>query len=61
MLVDQIAKSVIGRLIGPDGSRDRIAVIGDWLALDYVENSGVAFGLFAGRGQIAIALARRLR
>jgi signal peptidase II len=55
--VDQIAKRAVVAAIGPGADRQRIELVGDALALDYLENSGVAFGLFGGRGLVAAALA----
>jgi signal peptidase II len=46
--VDQLSKAVIVAAIGPGSTDSRIAVSGGWLALEYAENRGAAFGLLPG-------------
>ena len=57
LAADQFAKWVVVATIGPDAGRHRIELLGDAIALDYLENRGVAFGLLNGRAPIAGALA----
>ena len=47
-LVDQLIKRWIVALIGPAADRHRIELLGDVVAIEYVRNSGAAFGLFQG-------------
>jgi signal peptidase II len=47
-VVDQLTKSLIVFAIGPGQSESRIEVVDSWLALDYTQNRGAAFGLFSG-------------
>lgn len=50
VLADQITKYAIVAAIGPLAVTSRIDLAGHWLALEYVENRGVAFGLMTGAG-----------
>jgi signal peptidase II len=52
VLADQLTKSVIVSAIGPAARSSRIAIIGDWLVLEYAENRGAAFGFLAGLGSL---------
>lgn len=45
--VDQLTKAVIVEAIGPGSATSRIDVGTDWVALEYAENRGAAFGLFS--------------
>lgn len=49
LLADQAVKWAISAWIGPDAVRHRIDLIGSWIGLDYVQNSGAAFGILAGQ------------
>lgn len=49
LLADQIVKWVMTSWIGPDASSHRVEVFGRLFAFEYVENSGAAFGIFAGQ------------
>ncbi len=49
VILDQAAKALVVVWIGPDQANHRWEVAGPWLAFEYVENTGAAFGLFAGR------------
>jgi signal peptidase II len=46
VLLDQIIKAAIVSWIGPEANQHRIDIFGNWLAFDYVENRGAAFGIF---------------
>ncbi len=46
--LDQATKRAIVEWIGPGAVEDRWELAGRLLALEYVENTGVAFGMFAG-------------
>jgi signal peptidase II len=50
--VDQLTKAAIVALIGPARPDQRVALVGDWLALEYVQNQGVAFGVLTGLGPV---------
>ena len=51
IVVDQIAKVAVWRTLGPNEGTS-IPLVGDWLRLTLVHNTGVAFGLFQGFPQI---------
>ena len=54
--VDQLTKAFVAAAIGPGSADSRIAVIGDWLALEYAENRGAAFGLLPGLAPVLAAI-----
>jgi signal peptidase II len=54
--LDQLTKAAVVATIGPGQPSASIELLGSWLALEYVENRGVAFGLFAGLGPILLLL-----
>lgn len=54
---DQFVKAAIVSAIGPGANASRINIVGDWFALEYAENRGMAFGLFAGLGPVLPFLA----
>lgn len=45
-LADQATKRWIVATLGASGGRATVPVVGDWLRLSYVTNTGAAFGLF---------------
>lgn len=47
VLLDQIIKAVVRTFMVPG---ERISVISDWLQVRYVQNTGIAFGLFRDSG-----------
>jgi signal peptidase II len=49
VLVDQLTKAWIVQYFGYEGGRAAIPILGDILTLSYVQNTGVAFSLFAGQ------------
>lgn len=55
--LDQATKRVIVEWIGPEAVGHRWELAGRLLALEYVENTGIAFGLFAGRTGVVSVLA----
>ena len=57
LATDQITKWLVADRLGPGEVSHRYDVIGDILAVHYVENRGVAFGLFQGQAMIATVLA----
>ena len=48
--LDQVTKAFAILLVSPASERPRIDVVGEWLAIEYAENRGIAFGMFAGLG-----------
>ena len=54
MLLDQVSKSVVGRLVPMYGTVD---CLGGLLRITHVRNSGAAFGVFQGRQPLLIASA----
>jgi signal peptidase II len=57
LATDQATKWIVAERLGPGAETHRHAVLGDLVAVHYVENRGVAFGLFQGQAMIATALA----
>jgi signal peptidase II len=53
IVVDQIVKRLVRTSMIPG---DSIRVIGDFFKIEYVRNSGVAFGMFAGKKGIIIVV-----
>jgi signal peptidase II len=47
-LIDQLAKSLIISAIGPGQLETRVEIVDGWLALEYTQNRGAAFGLLSG-------------
>lgn len=45
IVIDQLLKIVFVSWIGPNADQHRIDLIGDFLAFEYVENRGAAFGI----------------
>lgn len=44
--IDRLTKDAVVRAIGPDAAQHRVDLLGQWVALEYAENRGAAFGLF---------------
>jgi signal peptidase II len=55
--LDQLLKRIIVDWLGPDATHHRWELAGRYLAFQYVENDGAAFGLLAGRTMLLIVLA----
>ena len=51
-VVDQLTKSLIVSAIGPGRLESRFEVVDRWLALEYTQNRGAAFGVLSGLGPI---------
>lgn len=49
VILDQVSKTLVAAWIGPDQPFQRREVAGRWLAFEYIENTGAAFGILAGR------------
>ena len=54
--LDQATKAWVTRALGPDQLQHRRQLLGAWLSLEYVQNRGTAFGLFAGGGGLVLAM-----
>jgi signal peptidase II len=46
--IDQLTKLFLIRTIGPGRFESRVEVVDGWLALEYTENRGAAFGILSG-------------
>ena len=57
LAADQLTKQVITNQLGPDEASHRYDVVGTFLALQYGENTGVAFGLLRGQTVLVTILA----
>lgn len=53
ILLDVLTKWLISEELGPGGSRESIQLLGNFIELHYMRNSGVAFGLLSGSSMIA--------
>jgi signal peptidase II len=52
---DQLTKHLLVSKSGPDRIGSRVEVVGSWLALEYTENRGAAFGLLSGLAPVLAA------
>lgn len=48
LLVDQLSKTIIMQWLGPQADRHRWEIAGEYLAFEYLENRGAAFGIMTG-------------
>jgi signal peptidase II len=55
--VDQLTKAAVTAGLGPGSATSRLDILNERVALEYAENRGVAFGLFAGFGPLLIVAA----
>lgn len=55
--LDQWTKALIVRDLGPASEVHVVPLVGDWLALEYAENRGAAFGLLGGQPLVVAAVA----
>jgi signal peptidase II len=46
--LDQLTKFLLVSTMGPNRFESRVDVVDGWLALEYTENQGAAFGIFSG-------------
>jgi signal peptidase II len=56
IVVDQLLKVLMVAWIGPDANRHRVEVGGSFLAFEYVENRGAAFGIFGSATEALAAV-----
>lgn len=54
-VIDQSAKFLIVAAIGPGRLESRVEVVDGWLALEYTQNRGAAFGMLSGLAPILVA------
>ena len=52
LLLDQLTKVWAVATLGPEPRSGELRLIGDWLSLHYIRNTGVAFGLFQNLPQL---------
>ncbi|MDQ2884750.1 MAG: signal peptidase II [Chloroflexota bacterium] len=57
IVVDQWTKSLVVAHMSPAGSGNTIPLIGHYLVLDYIQNSGAAFGVFANQAVLVVFIA----
>jgi signal peptidase II len=50
--IDQLTKALLASAIDSGRLASRVTIVDDWLALEYTENRGAAFGLFSGLAPI---------
>jgi signal peptidase II len=46
LITDQLTKLWVVNMLGPEPRTRELMLLGDWLSLRYIRNTGVAFGLF---------------
>jgi signal peptidase II len=49
--IDRVTKLLVQEELAPG---ERVRLVGDWLQLRYVENRGIAFGLFSDLGMVVV-------
>lgn len=57
VMCDQLTKEIILREIGPGSGRQIVEIIPGLLDLNFVRNTGSAFGLFQGQSEVLTVLA----
>lgn len=57
VLADQASKWLAVREIGPGATDHRIELLGRWVAFEYLENTGAAFGILDGQGSLLTIVA----
>ena len=48
LAIDQLTKFLLVSKVGPDRFEYRVEVVDGWLAIEYTENRGAAFGVLSG-------------
>ena len=54
VILDRLTKSAVVASLGADGSISRYDIVDGWVALEYVQNRGAAFGLFSGLAPVLV-------
>lgn len=49
LVLDQVTKHAATAYLGPGGQEERLNIVGSWVRLAYVTNSGAAFGVLQDR------------
>ena len=57
IVLDQWTKSLVVTHMGAPGSGNTIPLVGHYLVLDYIQNSGAAFGVFANQAVLVVLIA----
>ena len=57
LMVDQILKAIVADWLGREAGIHRWELAGRWAAMEYIENSGAAFGVLAGQPVLISMLA----
>lgn len=57
IVLDQWTKSLVVAHMSPPGSGNTIPLVGHYLVLDYIQNSGAAFGFFANQAVLIVFIA----
>ncbi|SRR5579875_21992 len=55
--LDQWTKALVMQYLSPPGSGRIVPIIGDYLSLDYIQNNGAAFSMFANTAVLAVLIA----
>jgi signal peptidase II len=55
--LDQWTKALVVQYLSPPDSGRLVPIIGDYLTLNYIQNSGAAFGMFANTMVLAVLIA----
>lgn len=56
VILDQVVKALVSRVVGPPPLAESRWLAGEWLGLDYVRNRGFAFGISLGEGTLTLAI-----
>jgi signal peptidase II len=57
VVLDQWTKALIVAYLSPPGSKPIIPLVGKYLVIDYIQNRGAAFGLFANNAILVVLIA----
>ncbi len=57
LVADQLVKAIVSEWLGRGASTHRWELLGRWFAFEYSENTGAAFGIFAGQTMLLSAVA----
>ena len=55
-VIDQLTKFLLASMIDSQRMASRVEIVDGWLALEYTENRGAAFGLFSGLAPVLAAV-----
>jgi signal peptidase II len=57
VVLDQWTKALVVAHLSPPGSKPLIPLVGKYLVIDYIQNRGAAFGLFANNAILVVLIA----